>query len=146
MLVTKEYQSVPVTDDLFEAMNTTRSYDNRIKVIHLKDDHSIVQDNHSNKHNEECHTHINDKDDSKDKSQDESNRPPQLNSIDSNKIVNQGYKIILPVGPAKYTSISVKYTETTNTSTFSQDIECHQSGGKSTISLAEIYNFNFKTI
>ena len=75
ILVTKEYQSVPVSDDLFEAMNTTKSYDNRIKVMHLKDDHSTVQDNHSGKHNEECHTHITDTIDSEDKSQDESDCP-----------------------------------------------------------------------
>ena len=56
-------------------MNTARSYANRIKVMHLKDNHSTVQDNHSSKHNEECHTHINDTNDSKDKSQDESDCP-----------------------------------------------------------------------
>ena len=106
-------------------MNTTRSYDNRIKVIHLKDNHSTVQDNYSSKHNNECHTHINDKNDSKDKSQDESDRRLQLNSTDSNKIVNQGYKILLLVEPGKSSSISVEYTKTTNTRTFPQDMPCH---------------------
>ena len=101
--------------------------------MHLKDNHSTVQDNHSSKHNEECHTHINDTNDSEDKSQDESDRPPQLNSMDSNKIVDQGYKILLPMGPGKSTSISVKYNETTNTSTFPQDIPCHLYKGISTI-------------
>ena len=101
IIVTKEYQSVPVSNDLFETMNDTRSYDNRIQVIHLKDDYSTVQDNHSSKYNKECHTHINDSNGSEDKSQDESDRPSQLNSMDSNKIVNQGYKILLPMGPGK---------------------------------------------
>ena len=59
ILVTKEYQPVPASDDLIEAMNTTRPYENRIKVMYLKGDHSTVQDDHSNNHNEECHTPIN---------------------------------------------------------------------------------------
>ena len=101
--------------------------------MHLKDDHSTVQDNHSNKHNEECHTNITDTNDSEDKSQDESDHPPQPNSMDSNKIVNQGYKIMLSMGPDKSTSISVKYNETTNTSTFPQDIPYHLYEGISTI-------------
>ena len=79
ILVTKEYQSVPVSDDLIEATKKTNSYDNRIKVMHLKEDHSTVQDDHSSKHNRECHTHIHDTDDSKDRRQDESDCPPQLN-------------------------------------------------------------------
>ena len=86
--------------------------------MHLKDDHLIVQVNHSSKHNVECHIHITDTNGSEDKSQDESNHTPQLNSMDSNKIINQGYKVILPVGPNKSTNISVKYTETTNTSKY----------------------------
>ena len=93
--------------------------------MHLKDDHSTVQDDHSSKHNEEYHTYINDTNDSEDKNQDESDRPSQLNNMNSNNIVNQGYKVLLPMGPGKYTSISVKYNETTNTSTFPQDITCH---------------------
>ena len=101
-------------------MNTTRSYDSKTKVMHLKGNHSTIQDNHSNKHNEECHSHINDTNDSEDMSQDESDRPPQLNSTDSNKIVDQEYIILLPVGQGKSKSISVKYTETTNISTYNK--------------------------
>ena len=77
--------------------------------MHLKDDHSTVQGNHFSKHNEECHTHIDDKNGSEDKSQDESDHPPHLNSMDLNKIVDQGYKIIYPMGPGISTKISVKY-------------------------------------
>ena len=108
ILVTKEYQSIPISDYLFEAMNTTGLYDNRMKVIHLKDDHSTAQNNHSSKHYKECHTHINDTNDSKDESQDESDLPPQLNSMNLNKIFDQEYKILVPVGPGKSTNISVK--------------------------------------
>ena len=60
--------------------------------------------------------------DSEDKNQDESDCPPQLNSMESNKIGDQSYKILLPVGSGKSTSISVKYNETSNTSKFPQDI------------------------
>ena len=114
-------------------MNTTGLYENRIKVMHLKDNHAAAQDNHSSKHYKECHIHINDTNDSDDKSRDESDSPTQLNSTDSNKIVNQGYKILLLMGPGKFTSISMKYTETTNTSTFTQDIPCHLYEGIFTI-------------
>ena len=69
--------------------------------MYLKDNHSIVQDNHSNNHNEEYHTPINNTNDREDKNQDESDRPLQLNSMESNKTVNQGCKIILPVGLSK---------------------------------------------
>ena len=40
---------------------------------------------------------------------------------------------LLPMGPGKSTSISVKYNKTTNTSTFSQAIPCHLYEGISTI-------------
>ena len=56
--------------------------------MHLKDNHSTGQDDHSSKHNKECHTHINGTYDSEDKSHDESDRPPQLNSMNSNKIID----------------------------------------------------------
>ena len=106
--VNKEFQLVPVSDGLFEAMNNTRSYDNRSQVMHLKNDRSTVQNNYSSKHNEECHTHINSTNDSEDKSQDKSDRQLQLNSNDSNKTFGQGYIIILPMGSGKSSSISVK--------------------------------------
>ena len=45
--------------------------------------------------------------------------------MESNKIIDQGYKILLPVGPGESTSTSVKYNTTTNTSTSTQDIPYH---------------------
>ena len=48
-------------------------------------------------------------------------------------IVNQEYKTLLPVGPSKSTSISVKHNETTNTNTFLQDIPFYLYEGISTI-------------
>ena len=56
--------------------------------------------------------------DSEDESHKELNSSPQLYGMEWNKIVDQGYKIMLPVGPSKSTSISVKHNGTTNTSTF----------------------------
>ena len=89
ILITKDYQSVPLSDDLIEATNVTNSYDNKIQVMHLKDDHYTVQDDHSNNHNEECHTLINNMNDSEDKNQHESDRPLQLNNTESYKTVDQ---------------------------------------------------------
>ena len=94
---------------------------------------TLQMNDHYNNHNEECHTPINNTNDPGDKNQDESDRPLQLNSTKLNKTVNQGYTILLPVGPSKSTSISVKYNETTNTSTLPQDIPCHLYKGISTI-------------
>ena len=101
--------------------------------MHLKDDHSTVQDDHSNNHNQEYHIPINNTNDPEDKNQDESDCSLQLNSMESNKTVNQGYKILLLVGPSKSTNISAKHNETTNTSTFLQDIPYHLYEGISTI-------------
>ena len=44
--VTKEYQSVPVPEDLIEAISETDSYNNKIQVNHFDSNHSIVQDDH----------------------------------------------------------------------------------------------------
>ena len=41
ILVTKEYQSVPVSDDLIEGIKETNSHDNKIQVIHLKGNHGL---------------------------------------------------------------------------------------------------------
>ena len=133
ILITKDYQPVSVSDDLIEAMNEKKSYDNKIQVMHLKDDHSTVQNDHSNNHNEKIHTPINKSNDLEAKNQDASDYPLQLHNMESNKTVNQGYKILLPVGPSKSTIVSVEHNETTNTSTFPQDIPCHLYEGISTI-------------
>ena len=88
------------------------------QVITITD--SIVQDDQSINDNEDGHTNINDKNISEDKICDELNSSPQLNGMKSNKIVNQGYKTLLPKGSSKSTNISVNYIGTTNTSTFLQ--------------------------
>ena len=133
ILITKDYQPVPVSNDLIKAMDKTNPCHNKIQVMHLKDDHSTVQDNHSNNHNEEYYTPINNTNDREDKNQDESDCSLHLNNTESNKTVDQGYKILLPVGQTKSTSISAKHNKITNTSTFPQDIPCHPYKGISTI-------------
>ena len=101
--------------------------------MHLKDDHSTDQDDHSNNPNEEYRTPINNKNDHEDRNQNESDQPLQLDSMESNKTVDQGYKILLPLGPSKSASISTKHNETKSTHTFQQDIPCHLYKGISTI-------------
>ena len=70
ILVTKEYQSVPVPEDLIEAINETGSSDNKVQVNHVDSDHSIVQDDHSNNDDDYGRIHSNNKDDSEDESYD----------------------------------------------------------------------------
>ena len=72
ILVTKEYQSVPVPEDLIKAISETDSYDNKIQVNHFDRDHSIVNDDHSNNNNDDDgRTHFNDDNNSEDESYDE---------------------------------------------------------------------------
>ena len=94
-------------EDLIRAMDKTHSYENKIQVIHSNNNQAIVQDDHSNNHNEAGHTHINDTNNPEDESHDELNSSPQLYGRKPNKIVDQGYKILLPTGTNKSTSISV---------------------------------------
>ena len=84
ILITKEYQSVHVPEDVIEAISETKSYDNKIQVIHFNSNYAIVQGDHSSNHNEDSHTHINDKNNSEDESYDELNSSPQLNGMESN--------------------------------------------------------------
>ena len=70
ILVTKEYQSVPVPEDLIEAINEINLYDNKTQVIYFNSNHSIAQDDHLSNHNEDGHTHISDMNNSEDKSHD----------------------------------------------------------------------------
>ena len=124
ILVTEEYQPVPVPvpEDLIEAIIDKHLYDKKIQIINFNSDHPIVQDDHSNNYNKDGHTHINGKNNSEDESYDELNSSPQLNGMESNKIVDQGYQILLPAGSSKSTSISVKHDRTIDTSTFLQGL------------------------
>ena len=63
-------------EDLIEAISETNSYDNKIQIIHFNNNQAIVQDDHSNNHNEDSHTHINDKNNSEDESHNELNSSP----------------------------------------------------------------------
>ena len=95
ILVTEDYQSVHVPEDIIEAISKTNSSDNKIQAIHFNNNNqTIVQDDHSNNHNEGGHTHINDMNNSEDKNHSELNSSLQLYGMEPNKIVNQGYKIL----------------------------------------------------
>ena len=104
-------------EDLIEAVSETNSYNNKIQAVHFNNDQAIVQDNHSNNHNKNGHTHINHTNNPEDEIHDELYSSPQLSGMKPNKIVDQEYKVLLPVRPSKSTSLSVKHNETTYTST-----------------------------
>ena len=113
----EEYQSVHEPEDQIEAISEANSSDNKIQAIHFNNNQAIVQNDHSNNHNKNGHIHINHTNNPEDESHDELNSSPQLYGMEPNKIVDQEYKILLPVRPSKSTSISVKHNGTTNTST-----------------------------
>ena len=47
-------------EDLIEAISKTNSSDKKIQVIYFNINQAIVLDDHSNNHNENGHTHIDD--------------------------------------------------------------------------------------
>ena len=88
IVVTKEYQSVHVPADLIEAISKTKLSDNKIQVIHFKNNQAIVQDDHSNNHKEDGHSHINDTNNPKHENHSELNSSPQLYGMEPNKIAD----------------------------------------------------------
>ena len=109
---------VLVPDNLIKPINQNKSYVKKIQIICFNSNHPIVQDDQSNNHIYNGHTRINDKNISNDKSYNELNSLPQLNGMELNMIVDQGYKILLPMGSSKSTKLSVNHNGTTHISTF----------------------------
>ena len=89
ILVTKDCQSVPVPEDLIEAISKTDSYENKFQVNNFDRNYYTVQDDQSNNNDNDSHTHFNDEDNSEDESYDELDNPQQLNRMKSNEIVYQ---------------------------------------------------------
>ena len=120
ILVTEDYQSVPLPEVLIEAISETYSYDNKFQVNNLGMNHSTIHDDQSDNNNDNGRTHFNDEDNSEDESYDELDNEQQLNGMKSNEIVDQENQNILIMGSYKSTSASVKHTGTTSTHTFLQ--------------------------
>ena len=89
ILVTKEYQSIHMPENLIEAISETSSSDNKIQVIHFNNGQAIIQDDQSNNHNKNGHIHINHTNNPEDESHKELNSSPQLGGMKPNKIVDQ---------------------------------------------------------
>ena len=71
IVVTPNYQSVPVPADLFELTNRTELSNNKIQVNHFDIRQSIVQMNYHNNNEYKIQTPNNNKDDSEDGNTDE---------------------------------------------------------------------------
>ena len=104
-------------EDLIEAINKGNSSDNKIQAIHFNNNQAIWQIGYSNNHNKNGHILINHTNNPKDERHDELNSLPQQYGMEPNKIVDQEYKMLLPVRPSKSTNISVKSNGTRNIST-----------------------------
>ena len=97
ILVTKEYQSIPVPEDLIEAISETESYSNKNQTNRFDTNHSIIQDDHSNNNDDHRYIYPNGMDDSEDESYDELDCSQQLNGMGSYKIIEQeNQNIYLP--------------------------------------------------
>ena len=66
ILVTTNYQSVPIPVDLFEPTNRTESSNNKMQVDHFNIEQSIVQMDYPNNNKYKSRTPNNNKDDSED--------------------------------------------------------------------------------
>ena len=112
IIVTTNYQSVPVPSDLFGPTKRTESSNNKIQVDHLYIKQSIVQMDYPN--NKECKSRTlnKNKDDSKDGDTDELGNSQHRDDFILDKIVYHEDQIILAKEPYKSTSVSMN--ESTN--------------------------------
>ena len=62
IVVTKDYQTVPVPEDLVKWISKTESYNNKSQVDDFDTIHSIVHDDQSNNNNDDGHTPFSDRD------------------------------------------------------------------------------------
>ena len=115
ILVTMEYQSVPVPEDLIKTMNETDSSDNYIQINHFDSDQPVVRDYRSDNNNNNSLTPSNDKDNSEDGSHGELNSSQQLKYLKSKNIVNYEDQDILTKESSNSTSVSLSGLTSTNT-------------------------------
>ena len=95
IVVTMNYQSVPVHGDLIEPLNNTDSSNNKIRIDHFDTEPSVVRDDHHNNNKYDSQTPSNNKDNSEDGNHDELDSSQHLEDLKSNKIVNHEDQDIL---------------------------------------------------
>ena len=123
ILVTMKYQSIPVPEDLIEAIKEKDSFNNKIQIDHVNSEDSIVQDDNSNNNKDDGQAQSKDKNSSVDKSQDKLNNSQQLYNKKSNKLVDQEIQTIISKESSNSTIVSVSTrTRLTSTSTPLQDL------------------------
>ena len=88
IVVTTNYQLVPVPADLFEPTNKTESSNNKIQVDHFDVKHSIVWMDYSNNNEYKNRSLNNNEDDSENEDTDESGNSQYLDNLMSDKIVD----------------------------------------------------------
>lgn len=118
-----KYQSVPVPEDLIEAINEADSFSNKIQINHFGNNYCTAQDDHPNNNKDDDQTRSNDIDNYKGESYDELNNSQQLDCKESNTMFPDEKKVLLIVGSSKSTSVFViKLTGISSTSTFLQGL------------------------
>ena len=115
IVVTMNYQSVPVPKDLIKAMNKTDSSNNKIRIDHFYIEQSIVQENYSNNNDYKSHTPNNSKDNSEDGNTDELDNSQHPDDMILDKIVDHKDQIILT--KETYNSTSISMNASTNIDT-----------------------------
>ena len=107
IVVTMNYQSVPVPGDLIEPMKKTDSSNNKIRVDHFDIKQSIVQVDYSNNNEYENETPNNNKNNSEDGDTDELDNSQHLDNLMTDKIVDHEDQVILTKESYTFTSVSV---------------------------------------
>ena len=107
IVVTMNYQSVPITEDLIEPMNKAESSNNKIQVDYFNIGQSIVRVNYSNNNENESQTSNNNKNDSEDGNIDDFSNSQHRDDLMLDKIVDHGDQIILTKESYNSTSVSV---------------------------------------
>ena len=112
IVVTINYQSVPVPTDLLEPTNKIDSPNNNIQNDHFDVNHSIVRMDYSNNNEYKNINPNNNKDDSEDGDTDESDYSRHLDDLMPDKIVDHEDQVMLT--KESYESTSASVNESTN--------------------------------
>ena len=95
ILVTMEYQSIPVPEDLTETINKKCSSGNNIQINHFDSDRPVIQNFHSDNNNDDSLTPNNDKDHFDNGNRGKLDSSQQLSDLNSKKVFDHEVQDIL---------------------------------------------------
>ena len=124
IVVTTNYQSVPVPTDLFEPTNRTESSNNKIQVDYFDVKHPIIRMEDYNNNEYKSRTPNSNKDDSEDGDTDELGNTQHLNDLMSDKIVDHEDQVMVTEESYKYAGVSMNESTNIDNHTSSLFLQC----------------------